>query len=576
LKGGHADPDGDTVDIAGRAPSQLPVPAVALGTVVGGRYRLTDLLGEGGMGQVFVAENMAIGLRVAIKVLKPELMSNALFQTRFLREAKAIAAVQHPNVVRFLDLVLGEPTFLVMELVRGQSLRDHLKEKTRLPIAQALMIAERLARALQAVHDAGVVHRDLKPGNVILAPDRELELAPRIIDFGVVRFATVSEGIDVTRAGQIVGTLHYMAPEQISTGQVDARADLYALGSVLHHMIAGRPPFSGSALDEAQLLHNILTVRAPPVDSPDVPPAVTRLLQQLLEKQPDARPASAEEVAIALARIRAGLATPAAREVEEGPARRRRWQSLAIASGFCIAAAAAFVVGHRTASHAKDNDAGGMIAVDSDPRGAQVEIDGRPVAEPTPTAVRGLALGSHRVRVSAAGRAPVEETVQLRGAGREIVDVKMPPASHFVEIQTKPSDAALFLNDQRLVQRSPVRVELVDNEFYALRIEKDGYETVHTRITPDEHRPALAFALEPAREARGTLFVESNATARVFVDGNDTGFYTPTCGISLPVGAHTAQIRSSAGADSLVYRFEVKAGDTLHVTLDPSSERRRH
>jgi tRNA A-37 threonylcarbamoyl transferase component Bud32 len=596
----HGDVDEDTVDLAlrssdaqtsgpsagagegtpsegassGPSPAGLSATAVALGTIVGNRYRLIEPLGEGGMGQVFVAENMAIGLRVAIKVLKPQLMSDPVFKTRFNREARAVAAIQHTNVVRFLDLVLGDPTFLVMELVRGETLRDHLKRDTRFPLARAVAIAERLARALSAVHDAGIVHRDLKPANIILTPDAEIELAPKIIDFGVVRFAAASEGLNVTRTGQVVGTLHYMAPEQISTGEVDPHADLYALGSVLYHMLAGRPPF-GDSSDEAHLMHNILFSAPPPATAGpgELLPELSALLSALLAKKPEDRPRDATTVAVELGRIRRQLETSTTRAVQRPPLVARVATPVLLA---CCLGALGLVALRRSAPPAVVTAASrSMLSIASTPRDARVEVDGRLLDETTPTAVRGLAAGKHVVRISLGNRTPAEQTVVLGDGERQAIDAVIPPASHFVEIKTKPADASVFVDARLIVQRTPVRVQLFDDEFYQLRIEKAGYEPVETRITPEQKEPVQLYKLEPEHEPRGSLIVDSNATARVFVDGGDTGFSTPSSAILLPVGAHTVQIRTSSGGESSVQHVSLTAGDLVHVALDPIAERKR-
>ena len=571
---------GDDRSSGSERTKDLPWPAVALGTIVGSRYRLIELLGEGGMGQVFVAENMAIGLRVAVKVLKPQLMSDPVFQTRFQREARAVAAIQHSNVVRFLDLVLGDPIFLVMELVRGKTLRDHLKRDTRLPLARAISIAERLARALSAVHEAGIVHRDLKPANIILTPDPEIELAPKIIDFGVVRFAAASEGLQVTRSGQVVGTLHYMAPEQISTGDVDPRADLYALGSVLYHMISGRPPFSDSG-DEAHLMHNILLAAPPPLTagSDELPQELTALVNALLSKKPEQRPRDATTVAVELGRIRDRLASPSATSMSDvtervlrAPPSRRPTRLLLVAG----VTALAFLAGRLAVpSRVAAPTAKGMLAIASDPRGARVEVDGRVLDETTPTVVHGLAAGKHHVRISLGDRTPVDETVALADAERQFVQAVLPTASHFVEIQTKPADATVYLNGGLIIQHTPVRVQVSDDDFHQLRIEKVGYEPIETRLTPDQRQPVQLFTLEPEREPRGSVIVDSNATARVFVDGGDTGFLTPSRAIVLPVGVHTVQVQTSTGGASGLQHITLKPGETVHLSLDPLPDRKR-
>ncbi|HEY1586493.1 MAG TPA: serine/threonine-protein kinase, partial [Polyangia bacterium] len=184
---------------------------VDVGDIVGERYKVLRPIGHGAMGKVFLAENEAIGLRVAIKLLKPELLANPDFRLRFKHEAEAVAAIQHPNVARFLDLIVGDPTFLVMEYVDGPTLHQVIHKEHKLPPRRAADIAVRLAWGLHAAHKAGVIHRDLKPSNILLLPDEESGEVPKIIDFGLAKTVASSPGAPLTRAGQIVGTPQYMA-----------------------------------------------------------------------------------------------------------------------------------------------------------------------------------------------------------------------------------------------------------------------------------------------------------------------------------------------------------------------------
>ncbi|MCA1665781.1 MAG: serine/threonine protein kinase, partial [Myxococcales bacterium] len=226
---------------------------LVVGELIGGRFKLVKSLGSGGMGEVFVAENIAIGMRVAVKLLKPELLANPEFRQRFQNEAQAVASIEHPNVARFFDLVVGDPTFIVMEYVRGETLAERIRLGA-LPIERALAIAQRLCWGVDAAHAAGVVHRDLKPANVLLAPDAEHGETPKVIDFGLAKLAAVAGDSQLTRTGQIIGTPAYMSPEQIKGDKIDGRADVYALGCVLFEMLTGRTPFANSA-DDVQILY---------------------------------------------------------------------------------------------------------------------------------------------------------------------------------------------------------------------------------------------------------------------------------------------------------------------------------
>jgi len=544
------------------------------GDVIASRYRLVETLGNGAMGQVFIGEILSIGRRVAIKVLKPELLANPIFQTRFQREAQAIASINHPNVVRFLDLVLGDPTFLVMELVQGSTLRDVLRTEHQLPPRRAVLIAERLAWALGAVHAAGIIHRDLKPSNILLSQDVELGVTPKIIDFGVVRFTAMREGLQVTRTGQVVGTLHYMAPEQISTGEVDARADLYALGAVLYHMLAGEPAFA-EAIDEGQLLFRILNKPPAPLPrSEQLPSSLVSLIAGLLSKRPEDRPANAIEAARQLQRIGRDLDGLVA------PVRRRSLTARALGfSALILAAGLGGGLAYRYGAHLHDPKSGspsqsGMLVVTSRPTGAQVQLDGAILGETTPTAIRGLAAGRHRLRLSLKDHASVEQTVNLSEGQRQAVEIAMPPVSRNIEIQTQPPDAAIYLNGELSVQRTPAHLEIGGDDFYEVRLEKLGYQTVVTRITPETDATILKFSLDPELEPRGAIVVDSNTTAHVFIDGLDTGLTSPTTGILVPSGAHSIQLRSELG-ESVNEHVRLRQGETLRVSLNVVPKRRR-
>ena len=182
---------------------------VEVGDIIGDRYKIVRPIGHGAMGKVYLAENEAIDLRVAIKLLKPELLANTDFRLRFKHEAEAVAAIRHQNVARFLHLVVGDPTFLVMEYVDGPTLHQVIQKEGPLTPRRAADIAVRLAWGLHAAHKAGIVHRDLKPSNILLEPDEESGEVPKIIDFGLAK--TAASGAPLTRAGQIVGTAQYIA-----------------------------------------------------------------------------------------------------------------------------------------------------------------------------------------------------------------------------------------------------------------------------------------------------------------------------------------------------------------------------
>ena len=261
-----------------------------------GRYRVIELLGEGGMGRVLLAEDDALRRRVALKMLKREDESS---QRRFLREARAAARVSHPNLCPIFEVgeAEGRP-FLAMELLSGETLSARLR---RGPLAphEALDLAEDLLSALGALHDAGVVHRDVKPSNLFLTPH-----GGKLVDFGLARelpgdvARSVGTTTDLTSPGLIIGTPGYMAPEQILGQAVDARADLFAAGIVLYEALTGRRPFPGDTAVAA--LSGALYEDPPPLVGSPALLAFDAPIRRALAKKPGERYASAREMAEAL------------------------------------------------------------------------------------------------------------------------------------------------------------------------------------------------------------------------------------------------------------------------------------
>lgn len=285
----------------GGAPTPSSVHAdPLLGKVLAGEFRIDRLLGRGGMGAVYVAEQLSLGRRVAVKVLPFGPMATPEAIARFRGEARAAARLQHPNIVQihFNGEESGQQ-FIVMELVEGRSLGDRLAEEKRIPMADAARVGADVARALAAAHAQGIVHRDLKPDNIFLADDGMVKLG----DFGLARdlLGTAGQGLSVT--GTVVGTPLYMAPEQCQARKVDGRADLYALGATLFHAVTGRPPYQGASLLEIMNRHVSAAVPSAAAVQPEVPAALDRLLQRLMAKDPAERPQPATEVVTLLTTV---------------------------------------------------------------------------------------------------------------------------------------------------------------------------------------------------------------------------------------------------------------------------------
>ena len=272
-------------------------PRLERGLVLTGRYELVEPIGAGGMGEVWRGVDLRLRRPVAIKILPAEVDAVQAAVTRFRREAETTAGLQHPGITVMFDIDEhphqgGRLAFLVMELLTGQNLREVLLERPGgLPVEHAASVAAQVADALAAAHASGVIHRDIKPANLFLQGDGRV----KICDFGIARLA--GAGTKLTATGGLVGTPLYMAPEQFRGEALDARADLYSLGCVLHEMLVGVPPFTADTAPVIMYRHLTETPAPPRSSRPEVPERLDRLTMDLLAKEPSERPPSAAAVA---------------------------------------------------------------------------------------------------------------------------------------------------------------------------------------------------------------------------------------------------------------------------------------
>lgn len=277
-----------------------------VGVTLSGRYRLQRLIATGGMGQVWEAVDSRLGRRVAVKVLKQEFSQDPEFIERFRAEARTTAMLNHPGIAQVHDYGEsqldgeGRTAYLVMELVNGEPLNSVLKRTGRLSLRHALDMLEQTGRALQVAHSAGLVHRDVKPGNILITPTGQV----KITDFGI---AKAVDAAPVTQTGMVMGTAQYIAPEQALGHEATPSSDVYSLGVVGYEVVSGRRPFSGDGALTVAMKH----IKEPPPPLPaELPPNVRELIEMTLVKNPAMRYRSGGPFADAVAAVRAGRRPP--------------------------------------------------------------------------------------------------------------------------------------------------------------------------------------------------------------------------------------------------------------------------
>jgi serine/threonine-protein kinase len=346
---------------------------MSAGDLIAGRYELVELIGRGGMSSVWRAHDRLLDRAVAIKVLHEQFTRDEEYVERFRREARSVAQLSHPNIVTVIDR--GEEDgrqYIVFEYVEGENLKQVIERSGPLPVRDALLLALQMARALGFAHDRGLIHRDVKPQNVLMNEDGQAKMT----DFGIARSVDV-EGVTIT--GTVLGTSEYIAPEQARGQRVDALTDVYSLGVVLYELLTGGVPFQGENFVAVALRH----VNEPAPDvlerRPDCPPRLGMAIERAMAKRPDDRFQSMEELVVELGACLAELdpsseeatmisrrpITPAARRRETRPRRKRGgilWPIAAVATILGIAALAAI-----GAMALRDNGGGGSAAATNPP-----------------------------------------------------------------------------------------------------------------------------------------------------------------------------------------------------------------
>lgn len=451
------------------------------GATMAGRYTIERLLGKGGMGAVYEARHAQLGRTVAIKVLLPALAQDAEAVARFVREARAAASIGHPGIVEVFDLGTSEGTaFLAMEKLEGEELFERIQRAHPLPIDWICRVGADVCDAIAAAHAAGIVHRDLKPQNVFLAHRGRERDVVKVLDFGIAKLTEGDRGdAPLTRTGQVFGTPLYMPPEQLHGAKdLDGRADVYAIGSMLYEMVTGRPPFTAETF--AELVLKVATAEPRAIEQlrPDAPAALVSLISRAMAKDRDARVESARELCSQLeSMIGADDGFSMAATLEPGQ----------VAVSDCSLPSAAETAPTET-------------PFASEPAHAmpQLPVPARPVRpiRPMLLALAVVLVGGGVTAVLSSGSSVSEATVATRPGPREGATGLVPPppgdastatphaqeveAGRRVHLFTVPPGAQLSVGDERLCT-APCEVD-IDQSWTEISADLPGYQSRRTAI----------------------------------------------------------------------------------------------
>ena len=279
-----------------------------IGQIVKDRYEILEILGEGGMAFVYKARDTQLERLVAIKTLKPNYVNQETFVERFKREAKTAANLNHPNIVQIFDWGIEDEPFFVMEYIEGNTLTSIIAKNRTISLSDILFIGAQVSSGLHAAHEKGLVHRDIKPGNIMITPDGKV----KVTDFGIVSLQ--NEESDITKTGSILGTASYISPEQAQGKPVSIESDLYSLGTVLYELITGKPPFAGDTPISTATKHLTERPEKPSSFRRDLPKGVESAIMKLLEKATYDRYKSAEDLRATLLQQRKSLQSEQTRE----------------------------------------------------------------------------------------------------------------------------------------------------------------------------------------------------------------------------------------------------------------------
>jgi serine/threonine protein kinase len=521
-------------------PFYRPKPDLSIGSILALRYQIIEEIGRGGMGTVYKVLDREIKEKIAIKVLKPEISSDEKTIERFRNELKLARKISHQNVCRMYDIVKERGLyFITMEYISGEDLKSTIIRLEQVSVGKTLLIAKQICKGLAEAHRLGVVHRDLKPHNIII--DREGEV--RIMDFGI---ALSRRTAGITEAGVMIGTPEYMSPEQAAGKELDNRSDIYSLGVIMFELLTGSVPFKADKPLDVAMMQKTETPPDPRSINPQIPKELSALILKCLEKDRNKRFSNCEDVIAEISRMEKGH--PTTEKLLPDP--KKQW-SVAIPQSrltkliLPVASLAAVIIligvyllflrptdnnGNKMTIVNKDNKVSednkvsdtdnkpppmGVLSISSVPSGANIYVDEKLFKKLTPASLD-LPSGSYRIRVSYPDCEDVNDDVQI-GAGEKISREYTMKQYYFIDIITEPPEAAVRI-DGELQGRTPTTVKLTKSSCQ-LRLDKGrGWEPHEEPLSlkPGQN-PALMVAL---RRQQAKLSIVSNPPgALIYVDG---------------------------------------------------------
>lgn len=518
-----------------------------------GSYEILEEIGRGGMGRVYKARQPSLDRIVAVKVLLPQLAADEVFVERFLREARSIATLEHPGIVTIYDVGESDNTYyFAMQLLDGQPLDEILEEGKPMPLDSAVNVARQMARALKYAHANGILHRDVKPGNIILTQSGGAVLT----DFGIAQAASDTR---LTRTGTSIGSPEYMAPEQIEGKQLDLRADLYSLGVVFFQMLTGQVPYKGDSAVSIIYQH----VKSPVPSARDVDPRIPENLDliasTLMAKLPEERYDSADDVLAALdgKQVGPGIKTKSADAAASGVP---RW---AWGAGAVLAAAlAGFLWLGRSAVQPAPEDIPTTAAAEEPGDGPEENLAA------TDDAAEPEGAEDHE----ATGTAQTPDDDQSSPATTQAAASPPPPppaaTAQKLRITSTPAGATIVLDGEALGAPTPAEVELMPETEYQLQIRLDGHEAAGWTFSLAELSDAqkssgvLHFPLRSSVPP-GALEVVAGYPVRIRVGSRTFSSNR----VELPPGEHSVSISAPSVFHSESRRVRISSGETQRIGL---------